>query len=78
MLDNRLPFDVLIDDSRAVLTAFGVWQPAATGGASIVRPSLFLIGADGRFTYTFVARWQHEFPAFEEIAGAIRAREASR
>lgn len=73
VLDNHLPFDVLIDDSRAVLTAYGVWQPAATGGASIVRPALFLIGADGRLGYTFVAQWQHEFPAFEEIAAAIRA-----
>lgn len=73
VLDNVLPIDVLIDDSRAVLTAYGVWQLAATGGASIVRPSLFLVGADGRLTYTFVAQWQHEFPVFEEIAGAIRA-----
>ena len=71
--DQGLPIEVLIDDSRDVLRAYGVWQPAAAAGSSIVRPSLFLIGCERRIRYAFVAQWQHEFPGFEEIAGAIRA-----
>ena len=69
--DQDLPIDILVDDSRATLDGYGVWQPQATGGASIVRPALFLVDRNGLVRYRFVAQWQHEFPAFEEIAAAV-------
>ena len=70
--DQQLPIDVLIDDTRDVLRAYGVWQPTAAAGSSIVRPSLFLIDPSGQIRYAFVARMQHEFPEYEEIASQIR------
>jgi peroxiredoxin len=70
--DNQVPVDLLIDDSRNVLTSYGVWRPDAPGGASVVRPALFLIDRAAVIRYTFVAQQQHEYPGFEEVAGAIR------
>jgi len=69
--DNHLPLDLLIDEGRDVLTAYGVWHPLAASGTSIVRPALFAIDTAGTVCYAFVAQQQHEFPGFEEIAAVI-------
>ncbi len=69
--DNQLPFDILIDDSRDVLRAYGVWHRVGIDAFNIARPALFLIGQDGMVRYAFVAEWQHEFPGFEEVAREI-------
>lgn len=69
--DHALPFDILIDDSRDVLRAYGVWHRVGLDAFNIARPSLFLIGGDGVVRYAFVAEWQHEFPGFDEIGREI-------
>jgi peroxiredoxin len=69
--DNQLPFDILIDDSRDVLRAYGVWHRVGLDAFNIARPALFLIGQDGAVRYSFVAEWQHEFPSFEEVTREI-------
>lgn len=70
--DQGLPFEILIDDSRDVLRAYGVWHRIGIDAYNIARPALFLIGQNGVVRYAFVAEWQHEFPGFEEIAREIR------
>jgi peroxiredoxin len=70
--DNQLPFDLLIDDSRDVLRAYGVWHRIGIDAYNIARPALFLIDTDGVIRYSFVAQWQHEFPGYEEILAEIR------
>ena len=69
--ETGLPFNVLIDESRDVLRAYGVWHRAGLTAWNIARPALFLIDADRRIRYSFVADMQHEFPSHEEILGAI-------
>ena len=69
--DTGLPFDVLIDGSRQVSKAYGVWQRIGLDAWNIARPALFLIEPDRSITYSFIARSQGEFPSHEEIMDAI-------
>ena len=69
--DKGLPFNILIDASRDVAKAYGVWQRIGIDAWNIARPSLFLIEADGKIRYSFVAGRQDEFPAHEEILREI-------
>jgi len=59
---NALPFDLLIDDSRDVVKAYGVWHRVGLDAWNIARPSVFLIDPQGIIRYVFVADWQTEFP----------------
>ena len=41
--DTGLPFDVLIDDARETVKAYGVWHRVGFDAWNIARPALFLI-----------------------------------
>ena len=69
--DSGLPFNILVDESRAVLKAYGVWHRLGLDAWNIARPALFLIDSDGRIHYSFVSDRQDEFPSPEEISGAL-------
>jgi peroxiredoxin Q/BCP len=69
--DKGLPFNILIDATRDVAKAYGVWQRIGIDAWNIARPSLFLIEPDGRIRYSFVARTQDEFPGHETITAEI-------
>ena len=69
--DKGLPFNILIDASRDVSKAYGVWQRIGLDAWNIARPSLFLIETTGAIRYSFVAASQDEFPAHEEILKEI-------
>ena len=69
--ETGLPFNILIDDSRDVLRAYGVWHRVGMDAWNIARPALFLLDRGGRVCYSFVADRQHEFPDHEEILAAI-------
>jgi methyl-accepting chemotaxis protein len=60
--DSGLPFDILIDDSREVVKAYGVWDRVGFDAWNIAKPALFLIDPGGTIRYVFVADWQTEFP----------------
>ena len=60
--DTGLPFDVLIDDAREIVKAYGVWHRVGFDAWNIARPSLFLIDRGGIIRYVFVADYQTEFP----------------
>ncbi len=74
--DTGLPFNILIDESRAVLKAYGVWHAVGLVSWNIARPALFLIDRSGAIRYTFVANRQDEFPSHEEITRAIEGLKA--
>jgi peroxiredoxin len=69
--ETGLPFDILIDASREVAKAYGVWHRIGLDAWNIARPALFLIDRQGSIRYAFVARAQHEFPTHEDIARAM-------
>lgn len=69
--ETGLPFNILVDRSRAVLKAYGVWHAVGFDAWNIARPALFLIDRSGAIRYSFVAERQDEFPEPAEIMGAI-------
>ena len=69
--ETGLPFNILVDESRDVLKAYGVWHAFGLTAWNIARPALFLIDSSGAILYSFVAERQDEYPAHEEILGAI-------
>ena len=71
--ETGLPFNILIDESRDVLKAYGVWHPVGLFSWNIARPALFLIDPAGAIRYSFIADRQDEFPTHEEIRRALRA-----
>jgi len=71
--ETGLPFNVLVDESRAVLKAYGVWHAVGLDAWNIARPALFLIDRSGAIRYSFVADRQDEFPEHTEISGVIES-----
>jgi peroxiredoxin len=71
--ETGLPFNILVDQSRAVLKAYGVWHAVGLDAWNIARPALFLIDRSGAVRYSFVADRQDEFLEHEEIMGAIES-----
>ena len=71
--ETGLPFNILVDESRDVLKAYGVWHPVGLLSWNIARPSLFLIDPTGAIRYSFIADRQDEFPTHPEILTALAA-----
>jgi peroxiredoxin len=74
--DNGLPYNILIDESREVLKAYGVWHRLGLDAWNIARPALFLIDRAGAIRYSFIGERQDEFPTHEEILAEIARMEA--
>ena len=76
--ETGLPFDILIDESRSVLKAYGVWHAVGLVSWNTAHPALFLIDRTGKIRHSFVGDKQTEFPSAAEIDGALnRMDEAS-
>ena len=69
--DTGLPFNILVDDTRDTVKAYGVWHRLGLDAWNIARPALFVIDTAGVIRAIFVGERQDEFPSHEEILGAI-------
>ncbi len=69
--ETGLPFNILIDEKRDVLRAYGVWHKFGLDAWNIARPALFLIDRSGAIRYSFIADRQEEFPTSAEIDRAL-------
>lgn len=69
--ETGLPFNILLDESREVARAYGVWHRLGLDAWNIARPAVFLIDPSGAIRYSFVADRQDEFPSTEEIERAM-------
>ena len=69
--DRRLPFELLVDETREVTKAYGVWHRIGLDAWNIARPAVFLIEKDRSISYSFIGQSQREFPSLEEILRAI-------
>lgn len=69
--ETGLPFDILIDERRDMLRAYGVWHRVGIDAWNISRPAVFLIDQDGSIRYSFIGDNQREFPTQEELLAAI-------
>ena len=68
--DTGLPFDILIDESREVLRAYGVWHRIGIDAWNISRPAVFLINADATIAYASISDSQREYPAIADLLAA--------
>jgi peroxiredoxin len=71
--ETGLPFDILIDEHRDVVRAYGVWHRVGLDAWNISRPAVFLIDQDGSIPYSFIGDNQRQFPAQPEILAAVDA-----
>jgi peroxiredoxin len=71
--ESGLPFDILIDERRDMMRAYGVWHRIGLDAWNIGRPAVFLIDQDGTIAYSFVGDNQREFPTQEEILAAAQS-----
>jgi peroxiredoxin len=65
--ETGLPFNILVDETREVLKAYGVWHRIGLDAWNTSRPALFLIDRSGAIRYSFIGGTQREFPSHEEI-----------
>jgi len=68
--ETGLPFDILIDERRDMMRAYGVWHRIGIDAWNIGRPAVFLIDQDSRIRYSAIGDSQHEFPPQEAILAA--------
>jgi peroxiredoxin len=69
--ETGLPFNILVDESRDVLKAYGVWHRIGLDAWNIARPALFVVDRSGAIRYSFIGESQDEFPSHEEILREI-------
>jgi peroxiredoxin len=69
--ETGLPFDILIDERRDMLRAYGVWHRIGLDAWNIARPAVFLIEQDGRISYSFIGDSQGEYPSQADILAAL-------
>ena len=65
------PFEILIDETRDVVKAYGVWHRIGLDAWNTSRPAVFLIEKDRSIRYSFIGGSQREFPALEELLRVI-------
>jgi peroxiredoxin len=63
----ELPLAVLVDESRDVVKAYGVWHRIGLDAWNIARPALFILDKSGTVHYRYVGARQDDFPSTEEI-----------
>ena len=68
--ETGLPFDILIDERRDMMRAYGVWHRIGLDAWNIARPAVFLIEPGRQHPYSFIGDNQREFPTQPEILAA--------
>ena len=68
--ETGLPFDILIDERREMVKAYGVWHPIGLAALNISHPAVFLVNQDGSVAYSFIGDRQTEYPTQPEILAA--------
>ena len=67
------PYEVLVDQSRDVARAYGVYVALAFDSVNIARPAVFVIGPDRVIRFVFVSSHQFESPDDEPVRAAVEA-----
>jgi peroxiredoxin len=65
--ETGLPFDVLVDERRDVIRAYGVWHRMGIVTWNRARPAAFLIDPDATIRASWIGANQTEFPSAVDI-----------
>ena len=68
--ERGLPFFILLDEDRAVMKRYGVWQRINYDAWNIARPAVFVIETSGVIRAVWVGETQEEFPSPDDIIAA--------
>jgi peroxiredoxin len=68
--ETGLPFDILIDERRDMVKAYGVWHRVGLDALNISRPAVFLVNQDGSIPYSFIGDSQREYASQDDILHA--------
>jgi peroxiredoxin len=68
--ETGLPFNVLTDERRDMLRAYGVWHRIGLDAWNIARPAVFLIDPDGSIRASWISENQTQFPTAGDILAA--------
>jgi peroxiredoxin len=71
--ETGLPFDILTDERRDTLRAYGVWHRVGLDAWNIARPAVFLINRDASIAYAFVSTHQRDFPDEDTLTRIVAA-----
>jgi peroxiredoxin len=69
--ETGLPFNILIDERRDTVRAYGVWHRVGIDAWNIARPAWFLIERDGAISWSFIGENQRKAPTLAELQRAI-------
>ena len=70
--ETGLPFDVLIDERRDVIRAYGVWHRFGYDAWNMARPAAFLINPDSSIRASWIGTNQTQFPTSDVILAACQ------
>jgi peroxiredoxin Q/BCP len=65
-------FPFLLDESREVTKAYGVWHRISIDALNIAHPATFVIGRDGIIRYIYVGKHQLDRAPLEQVFEAVR------
>ena len=68
---HPLPFPMLIDEDRAVMKQFEVYNRLSWDAFRMAHPSAFLIDPAGQVRYSFVASHQWDWPRTQLLADEL-------
>jgi peroxiredoxin len=72
--ETGLPFDILVDERRDTVRAYGVWHRIGLDAWNIARPGWFLIEPGGTISWSFIGDNQKEHPEVPALLEALAAR----
>jgi hypothetical protein len=76
--ETGLPFDILIDERRDMMRAYGVWHRVGLDAWNIGRPAVFLIDRDGSIPYSFISTTSGSFRRRKNSSRPVLARSSDR
>lgn len=68
---NPLPFPFLLDETRVVVKAYGVYHRIGVDAWDIAHPATLVVGRDGRVRYIFKSENQSDRAPIEEVLNAL-------
>ncbi len=70
--ENPMPFPFLIDEDRAVMKAFDVYNRINIDSFRLAHPSLFFIDEHGKVVYSYVSSNQFDRPKDQDVYNEVQ------
>ena len=70
--ENPMPFPFLIDEERAVIKAFDVYNRINIDAFRLAHPSLFFIDEQGKVVYSYVSSNQFDRPKDHDVYNKVQ------